>query len=443
MKNKKYIITAAVAVGLVGLIFTVACASHHGGKETDPTVATLMQTLDDTESRTVPASTATQSEEESQESITSVTESDSAEDVSTESRTETPTTTVTETTRAEHSHTEEQTVEETTTGEVKSEISKDDLESTDFSFTTIKVEQSSFDYFTYLKNKGYTYIDSDDKLKKFCTDEVLSLKNGKKNVLYIMTEPGRYNALVEGLDAARKLASSTNNPKDIMARDSYLYQKLGFDYQKYYADGMAIFMIRKIQDICNEVNDFSVYAVYYYSYENGQQRDLVDSIISDAVKNFTGTDYEKALAAHDYLCERTEYATGADAHILHTAYGALVDRSAVCEGYAKAYKKLLSAMGIECEVVINSEHAWNVVQIEGLWYFVDVTNDDTNKFHALFMLGRDVLMNAVDMNIDSYFFGADSISYYGYSDGNNTDTKVLAHKSLMRKIEYADYNTEE
>ena len=240
MKNKKYIITAAVAVGLVGLIFTVVSASHNGRKGADPTIATVLQTLDDTESRTVPESTMTQSEEKSQESFTPVKESDSADAVSTESSTEssteTPTTTVIETTSTEHPHTEEQTVEETTTGEVKSEISKDDLESTDFSFTTIKVEQSSFDYFTYLKNKGYTYIDSDDKLKKFCTDEVLSLKNGKKNVLYIMTEPGRYNALVEGLDAARKLASSTNNPKDIMARDSYLYQKLGFDYQKYYAE---------------------------------------------------------------------------------------------------------------------------------------------------------------------------------------------------------------
>ena len=110
--------------------------------------------------------------------------------------------------------------------------------------------------------------------------------------------------------------------------------------------------------------------------------------------------------------------------MVQTAYGALVNKEAVCEGYAKAYKLLLNAMGIECDVVINAEHAWNVVQLEGKWYLVDVTNDDTNNGLMYFLLGAYVLMG-------------DNVTarYFGYIDGSNTDVRTLAETGYVPMAE--------
>lgn len=94
---------------------------------------------------------------------------------------------------------------------------------------------------------------------------------------------------------------------------------------------------------------------------------------------------------HDYLIRHTFYdeeamnKTDTYGAVIHTETGALVNRLAVCDGYAKAYKLLCNKAGIECEVVygkaitdVNSDigHAWNIVKIDGIWYQIDVTFDD-------------------------------------------------------------------
>ena len=108
-------------------------------------------------------------------------------------------------------------------------------------------------------------------------------------------------------------------------------------------------------------------------------------------------------------------------YLQHTAYGALVNKEAVCEGYAKAYKLLMDAMGIPCDVVINEEHAWNVVCLEGKWYLVDVTNDDTSgNGMNFFLLGMDAL--TVDEQLNAI---------YGYPDKNNTDRRELAEYGYL------------
>lgn len=97
------------------------------------------------------------------------------------------------------------------------------------------------------------------------------------------------------------------------------------------------------------------------------------------------SDYDIELAAHDWIAQRITYnhsaASDPDSHPLaFTAYGALVEGSAVCEGYAKAMKLLLNSAGIHCITVTgtlsNQGHMWNMVKVGGKWYNVDVTSDD-------------------------------------------------------------------
>ena len=96
------------------------------------------------------------------------------------------------------------------------------------------------------------------------------------------------------------------------------------------------------------------------------------------------SDYEIAKALHDYLALNCEYDkryySGSMPYVSYTAYGALVNRTSVCAGYALAYERLMDQVGIPCEYVTgmttNGYHAWNIIQIDGEWYHVDVTWDD-------------------------------------------------------------------
>lgn len=112
-----------------------------------------------------------------------------------------------------------------------------------------------------------------------------------------------------------------------------------------------------------------------------------DEKIEQAVSLVTPgmTDEEKALVLHDYLAQNCayayrEYLDGTlDQHReVFSNYGALVEGRAVCQGYAVAYDCLLRTVGINSFTCVSREmnHAWNIIQIDGQWYHVDVTWDD-------------------------------------------------------------------
>lgn len=103
------------------------------------------------------------------------------------------------------------------------------------------------------------------------------------------------------------------------------------------------------------------------------------------------TPVQMALALHDGLIENCVYD---ESLAKNTGYDLLVNGTTVCLGYAKAYQDLLSRIGIPSIVVSSEamEHAWNLVQLDGQWYHVDVTWDDPSPdtygyvSHAYFLL---------------------------------------------------------
>ena len=84
-------------------------------------------------------------------------------------------------------------------------------------------------------------------------------------------------------------------------------------------------------------------------------------------------DYQTALWLHDWVTKNAEY----DDDLGHYhADGVLCGGYGVCDSYAKAYLLLLKEAGIPADRVNNIEHAWNVVQLGGEWYYADCTWDD-------------------------------------------------------------------
>lgn len=111
----------------------------------------------------------------------------------------------------------------------------------------------------------------------------------------------------------------------------------------------------------------------------------IEQVKNSLVSRRTGNIYEDIKMVHDYLVDNIEYDTSLSKNNIYDVYGALINKVAVCEGYARSFKYILDEMGIPCVLVIGTgtnsrgeteRHAWNYVEINSNWYAVDCTWDD-------------------------------------------------------------------
>ena len=109
-------------------------------------------------------------------------------------------------------------------------------------------------------------------------------------------------------------------------------------------------------------------------------RDKVLATLSDP-----SDPWQTELEIHDYVVSHCSYEIEDGDLTYSSAYGALINGVAACEGYSKAAKLLLDAAGIENGLVSgqakNSEngvgaHMWNAVNVNGDFYHLDCTWDD-------------------------------------------------------------------
>lgn len=130
----------------------------------------------------------------------------------------------------------------------------------------------------------------------------------------------------------------------------------------------------------------------------------VKSNVIEQVKD--DNNYNKILKVHNMLVNSIEYDSTLNKKNAHNAYGALVEREVVCEGYSKALKYILDSLNIECILVCGNaknssgkteSHMWNYVKLDEVWYGVDVTWDDpiiiggykkNNIRHDYFLKGK-------------------------------------------------------
>lgn len=95
------------------------------------------------------------------------------------------------------------------------------------------------------------------------------------------------------------------------------------------------------------------------------------------------TDYQKVQAAYEFVVGQVSYYENENDQ---TIYGALAQGQAVCAGYSRAVQYLLNRVGVVCayvsgEAVSAGEqftHAWNMVCIEGDYYYLDATWGEDN-----------------------------------------------------------------
>lgn len=108
----------------------------------------------------------------------------------------------------------------------------------------------------------------------------------------------------------------------------------------------------------------------------------------DRYLNDLMSDVEFALTISDYLTANVTYSyesdgvTPEDETWAHNLVGWATRGAGVCETYAESYAYLCDLFGLECWTVTGTDlqtgvgHAWNILQLDGVWYNVDVTWND-------------------------------------------------------------------
>lgn len=125
-----------------------------------------------------------------------------------------------------------------------------------------------------------------------------------------------------------------------------------------------------------------------YSYSEAETQEILEamenayrevlSLIPDGAD-----DYTKTKTVYTWLIDNVEYKPSEDDQSIA---GAFWKKEAVCAGYAGAVQYLLERMDIPCIYVEGSSanspegHAWNIVKLDGAYYYVDATNGDQPDF---------------------------------------------------------------
>ena len=112
-----------------------------------------------------------------------------------------------------------------------------------------------------------------------------------------------------------------------------------------------------------------------------EQEKLVDEKIAEILRtlDISGkNDYKKISAVYEYIINNVTYDNVSDNDLKYTAYGALYNGTAVCQGIAMLFYRMAREAGISCRIIVGeagSPHAWNIAEIDGIYYLLDPTFD--------------------------------------------------------------------
>ena len=138
----------------------------------------------------------------------------------------------------------------------------------------------------------------------------------------------------------------------------------------------------------------------------------------DQANTLCQTDLEKVFYVHEWLVQNIAYDRehlSDDVQDDHNLRGALLEGTAVCDGYAKTYALTLRKLGITGVLVTSKDigHAWNMVELDGNWYQVDCTWDDPvdGSDQLGYCMHKHLLCTTEGMNTNHNDDGDDSVAF--------------------------------
>lgn len=138
-----------------------------------------------------------------------------------------------------------------------------------------------------------------------------------------------------------------------------------------------------------------VYDCKYYTTaaQEAELSEKIDSVLQSLDINDESSDYDVICAVYDYICANVSYdydnLNDSEYLLKYTAYAAMINKTAVCQGYCALMYRMLQQKNIDCRLIPGSNHAWNIVAIDGVYYNADSTWDAGRdpKNYAYFLCG--------------------------------------------------------
>lgn len=209
---------------------------------------------------------------------------------------------------------------------------------------------------------------------------------------------------------------------------------------------------RTLGDFDNFTHSYTIDFTYKFTVEqvNSMLKETEQTaleIISQIDEDMT--DYEKLKFLHDYLVLNVE--SSVEGEYVDSIYGALVNKKALCEGYAKTFSYLCNLVGIDNMIVTgytDVDHMWNMVKLNGSWYHIDIGWDqpaEALKFqypdlilYQYFLVDDAIIQN--NRSINNYLCAppdaeAETMNYFNYEDRYASD-----YDDALRIIEDACRN---
>ena len=139
-----------------------------------------------------------------------------------------------------------------------------------------------------------------------------------------------------------------------------------------------------------------------------------------------GTAYDRIRRIYNYLTSTVTYdharLNNGDPPIIHSAYCALIEHTCVCQGYAVAFYRLALEAGVDTRYVnsVALNHAWNIVRMDGYYYYVDATWDarEVRDNYVYYLMGRNDWLRDHDLGVqfsDSSFASRYTVPTNNYS----------------------------
>lgn len=220
----------------------------------------------------------------------------------------------------------------------------------------------------------------------------------------------------------RQQMNALDLPKDVksISAGRYAYESLSDEEKKIYDQMLDAVMNheeevtlstsdgRRLEDIFNCVKAdygglFWVESFRYTQYQRNGQTEVmsfapnyimtqkerasaqkkIDKQVKRYIKGLSkATDYEKVRAIYRRLIQKVDYNLKSENN--QNIISVFIGKETVCQGYASAMQYLMDRLDIPCVIITGmakgGPHAWNLLQLEGEWYYVDVTWGNS-KYH--------------------------------------------------------------
>lgn len=204
---------------------------------------------------------------------------------------------------------------------------------------------------------NYCYEHLDETEQKLYSEVYGILKNLRENILVSSKDPEQIN----------KVFSC------VMLDHPEIFYVTGYSLTKYTKG--------------DEIENITLTGKYIYTPEEVESfMAVVERVAAECVAGCSFDDeYSKVKYVYEWLISRCDYEL--DAENNQNILSVFVTNKTVCQGYAKAAQYILNKMGVFCilcegEAMGSEAHVWNIVRVNGEYYYLDVTwGDATYTFN--------------------------------------------------------------